>query len=230
MASCSWPAAAASSSSGGQTVQVNLTNEGCDPPAINATSGKTTVKVTNKDAGGVTEFEVLDGDHVIGEVENVVPGLTRTFSMDLQPGTYTTSCPGGTKNPKGTLTVTGAASATATPSGPLTTVDVTEKDFSIAPSVASGPSGNFTFDISNEGPTTHEFVIVKTDLPADQLPVADNEVNEDDSRLQHIDEVEDLTQGDKSSFSVNLPPGHYAFICNLPGHYQLGMHIDFTVN
>ncbi len=178
----------------------------------------------------MTEFEVLDGNHVIGEVENVVPGLTRSFSIDLQPGTYTTYCPGGSKNPKGTLTVTGAASATATSSGPQTTVSVAENDFAIAPSPASGPSGDYTFNVTNSGPTTHEFVIIKTDLPADQLPVENSEVNEDDPRLQHIDEVEDLAKGDSSSFSVNLPAGHYAFICNLPGHYQLGMHIDFTVN
>ncbi|HEX5368273.1 MAG TPA: hypothetical protein VFY10_02560, partial [Dehalococcoidia bacterium] len=78
--------------------------------------------------------------------------------------------------------------------------------------------------------TTHEFVIIKTDVPAGQLPVENSEVNEEDPRLQHIDEVEDLEQGSKTSFSVNLPAGHYAFICNIAGHYQLGMHADFTVN
>ncbi len=26
-----------------------------------------------------------------------------------------------------------------------------------------------------------------------------------------------------------LKKGHYALICNLPGHYQGGMHADFTV-
>jgi uncharacterized cupredoxin-like copper-binding protein len=29
---------------------------------------------------------------------------------------------------------------------------------------------------------------------------------------------------------VKLKAGHYALICNLPGHYAAGQHIDFTVN
>ena len=218
-----------SKNSGGPTVAVSLTSDGCDPASISAASGKTTFKVTNKGANGVTEFEILDGNHVIGEVENVVPGLTRSFNIDLQPGTFTTSCPGGSKTPKGTLTVTGAAAAPTGPSGPTTSVDVVEKDFAIAPSAASGPAGNYTFNITNQGPTAHEFVIIKTDVKADQLPVQGDEVNEDDPKLQRIDEVEDLQQGGTSSFTVNLEAGHYAFICNIAAHYGQGMHVDFEV-
>jgi uncharacterized cupredoxin-like copper-binding protein len=217
-----------SSSEGGQRIQVSLTDEGCDPAAIEATAGKTTFVVTNKGAGGVTELEILDGNHVIGEVENVVPGLKRNFSINLEPGSYTLLCPGGSKNAKGMLTVTGTATK-ATPSGPVTTVDVAEQDFSIAPATTSGPSGSYAFNIKNSGPTTHEFVIIKTELSADSLPIEGSEVNEDDSRLQHIDEVEDLATGAATSFSVDLAAGHYAFICNISGHYQLGMHADFTV-
>jgi len=28
---------------------------------------------------------------------------------------------------------------------------------------------------------------------------------------------------------VNLKAAHYALICNLPGYYRAGQHIDFTV-
>jgi hypothetical protein len=45
----------------------------------------------------------------VGEVENVAAGLNRSFSITLQPGNYTTSCPGGKSAAKGTLAVTGAA-------------------------------------------------------------------------------------------------------------------------
>jgi iron uptake system component EfeO len=41
---------------------------------------------------------------VLGEVENVGPGLTRSFSMNLDPGSYITWCPGGSKE-YGTLEV-----------------------------------------------------------------------------------------------------------------------------
>jgi uncharacterized cupredoxin-like copper-binding protein len=27
--------------------------------------------------------------------------------------------------------------------------------------------------------------------------------------------------------TIDLPQGHYAVVCNLPGHYAAGMHQDF---
>jgi uncharacterized cupredoxin-like copper-binding protein len=29
--------------------------------------------------------------------------------------------------------------------------------------------------------------------------------------------------------TLKLAPGHYAVVCNLPGHYASGMHQDFFV-
>ena len=42
----------------------------------------------------MSEFEILSGDRIIGEVENVAPGLNKEFSLTLKPGTYTTYVPG----------------------------------------------------------------------------------------------------------------------------------------
>ena len=67
----------------------------------------------NDGANDVTEFEVLDGARILGEAENIAPGLSGSFSLTLKPGTYTTYCPGGTTSEKGTLLVTGAGAAKA---------------------------------------------------------------------------------------------------------------------
>ncbi|HEY7269270.1 MAG TPA: cupredoxin domain-containing protein [Dehalococcoidia bacterium] len=219
-----------SSEEDAQQIKVTLTSAGCDPATINAKSGPIKFTITNQGANAVSELEVLDGNHVIGEVENVIPGLSRSFTINANPGEYTLACPGGTTNARGKLIVTGSARAAATPTGPVTTVSITERDWAIEAASASGPAGDFTFDIRNDGPTTHEFVIIKTDVAAASLPVANSEVNEGDSRLQHIDEVEDLEAQAGASFTVNLKPGHYVFICNIATHYQQGMHADFTVN
>ena len=42
--------------------------------------GPTSFKVTNSGSGDVSEFEILSGDNIIGEVENVAPGLNKEFS------------------------------------------------------------------------------------------------------------------------------------------------------
>ena len=61
----------------------------------------------------VNEFYVYaEGDRIIGEVENVSPGLTRTFHVDLsEPGTYQTACKPGMVGDgiRAAFTVTGSA-------------------------------------------------------------------------------------------------------------------------
>jgi iron uptake system component EfeO len=98
---------------GVEKVEITLTDAGCDPARIEVPAGPTTFKVINEDAGGVTEAEVLKGDTILGERENLTPGLTGEFSITLKPGTYTTYCPGG-DHPKGELIVTGADSTETT--------------------------------------------------------------------------------------------------------------------
>ncbi len=62
----------------------------------------------------------MDGDRVLGEKENLTPGLSGTFSLDLTAGSYTLYCPNGTTKEKGTLTVTETADdSTATPAAAI---------------------------------------------------------------------------------------------------------------
>jgi len=35
--------------------------------------------------------------------------------------------------------------------------------------------------------------------------------------------------GSVMMLTLDLQPGHYAIVCNLPGHYAAGMHQDFWV-
>ncbi len=98
------PAGSPNTSAAVRTIEVTLTDSGCEPASLSAVAGPTTFHVTNDGAAGVTEFEVLSGSKVLGEVENVTPGLDRTFSITLAEGSYVTYCPGG-KTEKGTLEV-----------------------------------------------------------------------------------------------------------------------------
>jgi high-affinity iron transporter len=112
-AGCGSSGGSSSSASGARHVKVALTDAGCSPATLKVASGPTTFDVSNEGAGAVTEFEILKGSRIVGEVENVAEGLNRSFSLTLQPGSYTTYCPGGKSATKGTLTVTGATVAVA---------------------------------------------------------------------------------------------------------------------
>ena len=109
------------------------------------------------------------------------------------------------------------------------TINVTEKDYSITLSSDTMNAGSITFHVTNEATDmSHEFVIIKTDLPGNNLPLnADGNV--DESQLTMIDAIKGLAAGDTQDLTVNLQPGHYVAICDLPGHYKQGMYIDFTV-
>ena len=64
--------------------------------ATSAPSGALTFAVTN---GGtkVTEFYLYgeDGLRIVGEVENIGPGITRELVMKVEPGNYITACKPG---------------------------------------------------------------------------------------------------------------------------------------
>ncbi len=102
-----------SSSSGeGRTVKVTLTDSGC-PASLDLQAGPTTFEVTNDGADAVSEFEILEGDRILGEVENLAPGLSGKFSLTLKNGTYTTYCPGGDATERGELVVAGGGAGSA---------------------------------------------------------------------------------------------------------------------
>jgi high-affinity iron transporter len=103
-----------------QIVEVSLTTAGCQPSELTIHPGPTTFKVTNQGASAVTEYEILDGSKIIGEVEDVVPGLTRSFSLNIKEGEYALKCPNGTTASTGKLTVSAtAAASTVAPVAPF---------------------------------------------------------------------------------------------------------------
>jgi high-affinity iron transporter len=97
-----------------KTVAIKLVKAGCSPSKLSLPAGPTKFDVSNDDASAISEMEILDkGDRIVAEVENVPPGLSGSFSVTLQPGTFALSCPGGTDHDgKGALTVTGKATTT----------------------------------------------------------------------------------------------------------------------
>ena len=57
------------------------------------------------------------------------------------------------------------------PARPEPDVTVELKDFEVGLSTARTESGRVVFDLENTGPTVHELVVARTDLPGDIYPV-----------------------------------------------------------
>lgn len=75
---------------------VTSTDSSCEVSAATATSGTLSFDVTNS-GSDVSEFYLLadDGLRIVGEVENVAPGASRTLTVVAQPGDYYTLCKPG---------------------------------------------------------------------------------------------------------------------------------------
>ncbi|MFT4264025.1 MAG: EfeM/EfeO family lipoprotein [Nocardioides sp.] len=106
------------SGSGASQIAVKLVSgtdgDECQLSDTTAKAGPVTFEVTNESATGITEFEVLSGEKIIGEKESLAPGLpSATLTLTLGGGDYTIYCPGATEE-KIDFTVTGEASASPT--------------------------------------------------------------------------------------------------------------------
>ena len=74
---------------------------------------------------------------------------------------------------------------------------VTLKDFSLTATPGTFAAGAITFGIDNDGPSVHEFVVLRTDDAPDALPVENGVIPED--RIDLVDEVEDIPPGTDTS-------------------------------
>jgi iron uptake system component EfeO len=106
-------AGSSSATTDSRTVAISITPSGCAPTQTSYSSGPLTFNITNKSATAVSEVELLSGERIVGEKENLPPGFSGSFALSVDPGEYTLYCPGATTE-KTTLKVTGTAVSAST--------------------------------------------------------------------------------------------------------------------
>ena len=89
------PGATASTGVGG-AITVTSSADACDLSATTVPSGSVTFSVKNT-GSDVAEFYLLaaDGQRVVGEVEDIGPGLSRDLVVQAAPGSYVAACKPG---------------------------------------------------------------------------------------------------------------------------------------
>ncbi len=108
-------ASTTSTTSTASQVSVDLTGGGsgdsCDLSTTSAKAGAVTFTVTNKTSTAITEVELLSAGRIIGEKENLAPGLKPvSLTVTMGGGSYQIYCPGAIKETQ-SFTVTGQAEA-----------------------------------------------------------------------------------------------------------------------
>ena len=110
LAACGGKSGGATSDAGGP-IKVKATDTACEVSASTLPAGTHVFSIANSGAK-VTEFYVYAaGDRVMGEVENITPGLSRELRVELPAGTYQTACKPGMVGAgiRAALTVSGSA-------------------------------------------------------------------------------------------------------------------------
>jgi uncharacterized cupredoxin-like copper-binding protein len=120
------------------------------------------------------------------------------------------------------------ANGLAVPTGSRV-VHVSEFDYGFKIDGTIG-AGNVVLVDTNRGTRPHELVMFKTDA-GKALPLRKNkELDEESPSIEAvIDSGSSLAPGETRILTGTLDPGHYVIVCNLPGHFQFGMHRDVTV-
>jgi len=85
-------------------------------------------------------------------------------------------------------------------------VTVTEKEWSIEFAPSTLKAGQMKLVVKNEGSIEHNFVIEGANVEMDAIPA-----------------------GQSKELTVNLKPGTYTVVCNIPGHQEAGMKTTITV-
>ena len=94
-------------------IAVTASDTECKVARTEVPAGTSTFQISNT-GSKVTEFYVYaEGDRVMGEVENIGPGVSREFHVELAAGTYQTACKPGMigQGIRGNFVVTGSAPA-----------------------------------------------------------------------------------------------------------------------
>ncbi len=168
----------------------------------------------------------------VGETGDMEAGAVMMLTIDLKSGHYAVVC-----NLPGHYAAGMHQDFWVTPAG-ATPVSVTlsstsSTDMSIDLSQTYAPQGTVSFLVTNTDTMKHEFVVLQTDTPAADFPISSfegesNRFNEDKAGT-NVGETGDMEAGTSQVLTIDLKAGHYAVVCNLPGHYAAGMHQDFWV-
>lgn len=119
----------------------------------------------------------------------------------------------------------GGAASSDTSEVPAVYLDLS--DFKIVSDQPTVTAGRTVIGIRNHASMLHEVKVIKTDLAPDKLPI--DGATAKASENGKAGELLNIAAGASRKLVVDLAPGTYVIICNVAGHYQLGMRVGLEV-
>jgi len=126
------------------------------------------------------------------------------------------------------LFVVGCAETDRASRAPHPLVRISERDFRIVVEPGRIPAGDVEFLVSNQGPDTHELIMVRSSRSRPPLRRDGLTVNEE--ALHVVGAVDGLDPHGVGHVRLHLAPGRYELFCNMAGHFMAGMHAKLVVD
>ncbi len=225
-------------------VRVTLTNSGTEPHHVQflrLNDGVTTQQF--EEALNQGEGPALAMTKQVGGVGAIHPGGSAQAAINLPAGEYVILCliPSPSDHvahhAKGMIKSLTVSEGDNTASEPTASLTVNLKDF-MFDLPASLPAGKKVIKVTNKGPEPHEFNILRLEegkTADDVLKFLKGEAG-GPPPFAPVGGMNGLDVGLSGYAELDLAPGHYVAICNIPSpkgngapHFMLGMIKEFTV-
>jgi len=119
-----------------------------------------------------------------------------------------------------------AAAVSASPAGGQT-ISLSEWKVVVAGTIKSGKTNVM---ITNKGTAPHELLVFKSDLDPSAYPVdAAGDIQEKGTGVTLVSDGDNIDPAGSQARTIDLVPGKYLFVCNIPGHFKQGMFTVVTV-
>jgi uncharacterized cupredoxin-like copper-binding protein len=101
---------------------------------------------------------------------------------------------------------------------------------SIRTDKSSVKAGEVTFEVTNWSRSlVHEMLVIAVDNADAALPYDYDKQRVIEDQIKSLGETSEMQPNASKALSLNLTPGTYLLICNVPGHYGAGMQTVLTV-
>jgi hypothetical protein len=126
------------------------------------------------------------------------------------------------------LCVVGCAEADSVSRAPHHVVRISERDFRIVVEPGRILAGDVELVVRNQGPDTHELIMVRSSHL--QPPLRRDGLTVNEEALHEVGTVEGLDSHRVRRVRLHLAPGRYELFCNMAGHFMAGMQAELVVD
>ena len=159
---------------------------------------------------------------VIAVIATACASTAATTSPQTSAAAASAALPSTAATPAATASTAPSAAAPVSP-----TVALTEWSVTVAGTIKAG---KLKITSTNTGVAAHELLIFKSDLAPSAYPLdkAGN-IIEEGAGVTLVSDGANIDPAGSQVRSINLTPGKYLFLCNIPGHFKAGMFTVVTV-